>query len=241
MTRLYTYRETYDTGFAPNPFHGVLTLANCKPDIRRTSKVGDWVAAFTANTVKNVDSKIVYRGKSGEEKVVWIGRITKKLTYAEYWEQYPQKRPKSHNTLPAETTNNGCGANTATQIPATGCGATKAPTAIGCSAKSNDKHQIDTGDNIYKPDNNAPLGYVQIPESNFHHDDYNQRKDLKGEYVLICEEFYYFGTDNPYTPQHRPIIPPSQGHRINNVDDEVAQQFINEFKQLKIGIQKQPL
>nr|WP_269667332.1 hypothetical protein [Polaromonas naphthalenivorans] len=27
---------THDSGFAPNPFHGTLTLATCKPGIRRT-------------------------------------------------------------------------------------------------------------------------------------------------------------------------------------------------------------
>lgn len=237
MTRLYTYRETADTGFAPNPFHGVLTLANCKPDIRRTAQVGDWVAAFTANFVKNVEDKIVYRGKSGEEKVVWIGRVTKKLTYAEYWELYPQKRPKSGKAMSAVTTNN-CGANGNIQAESVGCCAKGVAKSVGCSIKSNAKQIIDTGDNIYKPDSNAILGYVQIPEANFHTDSYNQNKDLRGKFVLICEEFYYFGAANPYTPHHRPIIPPKQGHRINNAEDKMGQQFIEEFKHLTIGIQK---
>ncbi|WP_198140678.1 Nmad2 family putative nucleotide modification protein [Polaromonas naphthalenivorans] len=30
------YLMTHDSGFAPNPFHGTLTLATCKPGIRRT-------------------------------------------------------------------------------------------------------------------------------------------------------------------------------------------------------------
>jgi hypothetical protein len=32
-----------DTGFAPNPFHDFLTLATCKPDIRKKAQIGDWV------------------------------------------------------------------------------------------------------------------------------------------------------------------------------------------------------
>lgn len=40
---LYSYVITRDYGFAPNPFHGVCTLATCKPVIRRVAKVGDWV------------------------------------------------------------------------------------------------------------------------------------------------------------------------------------------------------
>jgi hypothetical protein len=38
--RLFTYVITHDGGFAPNPFHGVLTLNCCKPDIRRTAQEG---------------------------------------------------------------------------------------------------------------------------------------------------------------------------------------------------------
>ena len=32
--RLYSYVFDHDYGFAPNPFHGVCTLATCKPSIR---------------------------------------------------------------------------------------------------------------------------------------------------------------------------------------------------------------
>jgi hypothetical protein len=46
MTRLFTYVITQDGGFAPNPFHGVLTLNCCKPEIRKLAEVGDWVAGF---------------------------------------------------------------------------------------------------------------------------------------------------------------------------------------------------
>jgi len=35
IDRLYLYTMTYDSGFAPNPFHGICTLACCKPGIRR--------------------------------------------------------------------------------------------------------------------------------------------------------------------------------------------------------------
>lgn len=224
MTKLYTYRETYDTGFAPNPFQGVLTLANCKPAIRRTAEVGDWVAAFTAKTVRNGNQEIIYRGKSGEEKVVWIGRVTKKLTYAEYWKQYPQKRPKSFKGSFVETKGGGCGAK---QIAAAGCG-----------AKSTEANLSDDfGDNIYMPDESAPLGFRQIP--NRFHEEWNMNTDLSGKFVLICEEFYYFGAENPYTPLNRPVIPTGVGHRVNNADDEAPRKFINEFKQFTNGIQKQ--
>lgn len=41
--KLYSYVVARDFGFAPNPFHGYCTLATCKPDIRATASVGDWV------------------------------------------------------------------------------------------------------------------------------------------------------------------------------------------------------
>ena len=45
--KLYSYVVTHDTGFAPNPFWGCCTLANCKPAIRRTAKVGDWIVGLS--------------------------------------------------------------------------------------------------------------------------------------------------------------------------------------------------
>lgn len=238
MTRLYTYRETYDTGFAPNPFHGVLTLANCKPAIRRTAEVGDWVAAFTAKNVRNGKQEVIYRGKSGEEKVVWIGRVTKKLTYAEYWEQYKQKRPKSLKGTIVEAKGGGCGAKEV--VMSNGCGAKDVATSAGCGAKSTDTIMPDDfGDNIYMPDEKAPLGFIQIP--NRFHEEWNMKTDLSGKFVLICEEFYYFGAASSYAPLNRPVIPTGVGHRVNNADDEAARKFIEEFKQFTIGIQKRGL
>lgn len=38
--RLFAYKMTHDTGFAPNPFWGYLTLATCKPKIREKKRRG---------------------------------------------------------------------------------------------------------------------------------------------------------------------------------------------------------
>ena len=46
--KLFSYIITHDIGFAPNPFFGYCTLANCKPVIRRTSKIGDWIVGISA-------------------------------------------------------------------------------------------------------------------------------------------------------------------------------------------------
>ena len=51
--KLYSYVVTHDTGFSPNPFWGWCTLANCKPVIRRTAKVGDWVVGLSTKADGN--------------------------------------------------------------------------------------------------------------------------------------------------------------------------------------------
>lgn len=43
MTKLYSYCIPCDDGAAPNPFEGVCTLVICKPRIRLTAEVGDWI------------------------------------------------------------------------------------------------------------------------------------------------------------------------------------------------------
>ena len=70
---LYCYKIMRDYGFAPNPFHGMCTLATCKPDIRDRANVGDWVAGFGG------------RGTDFSRILVFIMRVDDKITYDEYW------------------------------------------------------------------------------------------------------------------------------------------------------------
>lgn len=60
--KLYSYCLRWDDGAAPNPFWGVCTLAICKPAIRRTAKVGDWVVGLgSANSpIGNISDSVVY-------------------------------------------------------------------------------------------------------------------------------------------------------------------------------------
>lgn len=66
MSRLYSYLMTHDSGFAPNPFLGYLTLATCMTEIRRTKKVGEWVAGFASKALvkkcKALGIDIPYQG-----------------------------------------------------------------------------------------------------------------------------------------------------------------------------------
>ncbi len=46
MARFYRYVLAHDNGTAPCPQNGLLTLATCKPAIRKTASAGDLIAAF---------------------------------------------------------------------------------------------------------------------------------------------------------------------------------------------------
>jgi len=47
--KLHTYVVRYDSGFAPNPFYGYCTLATCKPPIRKSAAVEDWIVGCGSN------------------------------------------------------------------------------------------------------------------------------------------------------------------------------------------------
>ena len=63
--RLYSYVVARDFGFAPNPFHGFCTLATCKPEIRRTAHVGDWIVG-TGSKPNDLEGRLVYAMRSSE-------------------------------------------------------------------------------------------------------------------------------------------------------------------------------
>lgn len=90
---LYCYKMTYDTGFAPNPEHNVLTLATCKPSIRRCASPGTWISGCTAIKVHptEVGEPIVF---DENEKLIYLAKISKSIPFAEYWKEYKEKRPK---------------------------------------------------------------------------------------------------------------------------------------------------
>lgn len=93
---LYCYKMTHDTGFAPNPFHGVLTLATCKPTIRRCSDIGTWISGWAGVKVYTTEDRKKYVDWN-DQRLIYLARITDKMSIADYWHQYPQKRPHSTN------------------------------------------------------------------------------------------------------------------------------------------------
>ena len=82
--KYFFYVVRSDTGFAPNPFYKLCTLATCKPKIRKTAKEGDWIIGFYSRA-KSVPKN--YRGK-----LIYAMQITKKINYSKYWKDKPKKR-----------------------------------------------------------------------------------------------------------------------------------------------------
>ena len=72
---LWSYCIPYDDGAAPNPYWGVCTLAICKPAIRRTAQVGDWVVGTGSkqSPIGDISGMVVY-----------AMRVSQTLTMAEY-------------------------------------------------------------------------------------------------------------------------------------------------------------
>ena len=164
MERLYSYKMSHDDGFAPNPYFGVLTLATCMCKMRQNTKVGNWIAGWTSR-------KTATSTPPGEERLIYLAKVTDKIPIAEYWDRFPMKRP------------------------------------------SNADEKSTHGDNIYCPDSSSPNG-LRLVESVYRRptDTVKIGKDLNGGFVLICEEYYFFGADSPLeVPQKvRPNVPKYQ-------------------------------
>ena len=87
------YKMTHDSGFAPNPFHGVLTLATCKPRIRACRKPGDWVAGFASQSL--VDSAASRGVTIPRDGLVYLMQIGEVLPLNDYFEdsRFGRKQP----------------------------------------------------------------------------------------------------------------------------------------------------
>ena len=104
MTRLYTYVVRHDHGFAPNPFHGFCTLANCKPRIRRSAQPGDWVFGSAS------------RAGGGPGHAVFAMQVSETMGFEEFWRdpRFREKRPNQRSVVGL------CGDNIYHRDPITG-------------------------------------------------------------------------------------------------------------------------
>jgi len=73
MTKVYFYKLTSDNGGAPCVQDGLLSLAICKPMIRRKAEKGDLIFGFAANSL-HPDNRLLY-----------IARVTDRLCNGDYY------------------------------------------------------------------------------------------------------------------------------------------------------------
>ncbi|MBS0467857.1 MAG: hypothetical protein JSS31_02490 [Proteobacteria bacterium] len=94
------YKMTHDSGFAPNPFHGVLTLATCKPKIRSCRRPGDWVAGFASQEL--VDRAARRGVKIQRDGLVYLMQIREVLPLHSYFEdcRFAAKQPPRESSDP---------------------------------------------------------------------------------------------------------------------------------------------
>ena len=89
MLKLFSYTVRRDYGFAPNPFYGFCTLATCKPRIRKSASVGDWIAGAGTKT----------KGRCGH--LVYAMRVSEVMSFDEYWNdpRFLDKHPDMHVSI----------------------------------------------------------------------------------------------------------------------------------------------
>ncbi len=89
MPKLHSYVVARDYGFAPNPFYGFCTLATCKPVIRKSAAIGDWIVGTGSKS----------NGRQGY--TVYAMQISEAMSFEQYWQdpRFTQKRPNLRGSL----------------------------------------------------------------------------------------------------------------------------------------------
>lgn len=158
LMKLYSYVVAVDTGFAPDPFDNFCSLACCKPIIRKSANIDDWIVGTGS------------KSSVGNDKLVYAMKITEKIDFNDYY----------HNS------------------------------------KFNGR-----ADNIYYKNND-----IWIQKKNPFHGKNDMKHDLNGLYVLISNDFYYFGKKAITIPsEFKELIKRGPGHK-SNFQDEFIDKFI---------------
>ena len=58
--KIYVYKLIADNGGAPCVQDGVLSLSICKPHIRQSAQVGDWIIGFGGKSIPDLRARLIY-------------------------------------------------------------------------------------------------------------------------------------------------------------------------------------
>jgi hypothetical protein len=81
MSKVYLYKMTVDAGGAPCVYDGMLSLAICKPAIRRTASFGDFILGFAGNSL--------YENNC----LVFVAQVGHPVSGIEYYSKKYERRP----------------------------------------------------------------------------------------------------------------------------------------------------
>ena len=175
----YSYVVVRDFGFAPNPFYNCCTLATCKPRIRKSAKVGDWIFGITSKRIGN--------------RLLYAMCINHKISFNEYWNHpnYQCKKPIMNGSL---------------------------------------KQMY--GDNIYSYDEvknewNQVNSHHSLDDGKINYD--NLKMDTGGKFVLISEDYFYFGINHIEMPKDiKDKVTVLRNHKI--IENDCGIKFVKWLK-----------
>jgi hypothetical protein len=81
--KVYIYRMICDRGIAPNYNGEKASLALCKPRIRQSASVGDYVIGLSASTILETNKNVYYKNNP-KYAIIWMGQVSDKLTFSQY-------------------------------------------------------------------------------------------------------------------------------------------------------------
>ena len=86
MTKIYRYILDTDCGMAPCFDAGIISLATCKPGIRKQARKGDWVAGF-------------WPGSKNWGLLVWAGQVAQSMPTGEYHRSHSKRQDAVYREL----------------------------------------------------------------------------------------------------------------------------------------------
>jgi len=87
--KVCAYVMTYDSGLAPNPFHGICTLAVCTPNhLKANLDSGGYIIGIAGTRLRN-------KLKSPDQwRLIYAMKVDERITLDKYFAEYESKRPK---------------------------------------------------------------------------------------------------------------------------------------------------
>jgi len=88
VKQAYLYVQINDHGSAPNPYGNMLSLALCKPPIRKNAQPGDIVIGITGSDL----------AKKRGYGITWIGEVDQAISFNQYHDSFPERIPRENTT-----------------------------------------------------------------------------------------------------------------------------------------------